>query len=482
MRQHPSRDPFVPVVRCAADLLAVVPHTLGYWPADSLVLFAAGGGTAGACVRVDLPADPGDERFAEGFVAELAELVGHDALSDRVFVIVYTSRCTPPGTPPPVHGPGAVPAVLALVDEAARRADRAVAARWVVAGERWWPVEDPGDVRDVARIQDSAVNAALVAAGSSYATAPRQAMDHEYGALPAGTRRGVVREAGRWARAGRDGWHRLDRLAGALAVWEDVLTGVRDADGDWLPAVLAHDDDLLGFLAAGLSDPVLADLLLALCATDDPTGVLAAAAMWAELCDGEPGAVSAGDEPTGPTRDAAPAGVAAVPRRPGGAGPGGDRPAAPPGAARLPAPDAGELIRLSRVLSGEWGGTPAWPRLDALYRVLQALLWLLEPGAAPAPETAERGAERAAETAAEETTAEEAAGVDPAAVRTVLAGVLVELAQLNRFRARGSHTAHFVRRATALVPHHPAALRVLRLADARPVPLWARDRATAWHS
>lgn len=487
MRQHPTRDPFVPVVRCAADLLAVVPHTLGYWPADSLVLFAAGGGTAGACVRVDLPADPDDERFAEAFVAELAELVGHDALSDRVFAIVYTSGRTPvrssPGTSPPPGGPGAVSAVLGLVDEAARRADRAVAARWVVAGEHWWPVEDPEDVRDVARILDSAVNAALVAAGSSYATAPRQAMDHEYGALPAGTRRGVAGRAAHWARAGRDGWHRLDRLARILTVWEDVLTEVRDADGDWLPAVLAHDDDLLGFLAAGLSDPVLADLLLAACATDDSAGVLAAAAMWAELCDAEPGAADPADEPTGPTRAPAPPGVAAVPRRPGVG-----RRGAAPGAARRPASDAGELIRLSRVLSGEWGETPAWPRLDALYRVLQALAWLLDAGEAPVEQAeapTERVVGRAGETAAgqaAEGTAEAVAGTDAAAARAVLAGVLVELAQLNRFRARGSHTAHFVRRATALVPCHPAALRVLRLADARPVPLWARDRATAWHA
>ena len=135
MRQHPIRDPFVPVVRCAADLLAVVPHTLGYWPADSLVLFAAGGGTAGACVRVDLPAGPSDERLGEAFVAELADLVAHDTLSDRVFVIVYTSP--PPGDPSGAAAPpAAVDGVLAVVDEAARRTGRAVAARWIVAGDR----------------------------------------------------------------------------------------------------------------------------------------------------------------------------------------------------------------------------------------------------------------------------------------------------------------------------------------------------------
>lgn len=454
MREHPARDPFVPVVRCAADLLAVVPHTLGYWPADSLVLFAAGGGTAGACVRVDLPADPDDERFAEAFVTELAELVGHDALSDRVFAIVYA----PGGPEAPVPATAVVPSVLALVDEAARRAGRAVAARWVVAGSRWWPVEDPADVRDVAGIQDSAVNAALVAAGSSYAAAPRLAMDHEYGALPAGTRRDVAQEAVRWARSGQGGWHHLDRLAPTLAVWEDVLSGVRDAPADWLPAVLAHGDDLLGFLAAGLSDPVLADLLLAACATDDLPGVLAGAALWAQLCAEELVDTDVADDPTGPSCAPAPPGAASVPPRPGTAEH-GDRPG--PGAVRVPAPDAAELIRLSRVLAGEWDEAPDWSRLDALYRVLQALGWLLDPAG-----TAEEGP---------------GSGVDPAARGAVLAGVLVELAQLNRFRARGSHTAHFVRRATALVPGHPAALRVLRLADARPVPLWARDRATAWH-
>lgn len=474
MRQHPIRDPFVPVVRCAADLLAVVPHTLGYWPADSLVLFAAGGGTAGACVRVDLPGGTSDTGLEEAFVAELADLVRHDALSDRVFVIVYTSPspADPAGTPVP---PAAVDGVLAVVDEAARRAGRAVAARWIVAGDRWWPAEDPADVQDVADIADSAVNAALVASGSSYAAAPRLAMDHEYGALPAGTDRGTGRAAVRWARDGDGAWHHLDRLGPALSVWADVLTAVLGSPDGPVPAVLGHDDERLGFLAASLTDPVLADLLLAACATDDLDGVLAAAAMWAELCDDvdDPGdGPGAEGVPIGPTCAPVPPGVRPVPRRPQ-AGHGGATPV--PADAAVPVPDAGELVRLSRVLAGEWAETPHWSLLDTLYRVLQVLSWLLEPegpdtgpGAGPAGGAAEGSGRAGAD--------------DEQRGRAVLAGVLVELAQLNRFRARGSHTAHFVRRATALVPGHPSALRVLRLADARPVPLWARDRATAWHS
>ncbi|MCM3687292.1 DUF4192 family protein [Kocuria rosea] len=467
MREHPTRDPFVPVVRCAADLLAVVPHTLGYWPADSLVLFAAGAAAAGACVRVDLPQDPSDGPFAEAFVDELAEPVGHDALSDRVFVIVYTDP--PPrqerAVPPRVRG------VLELVDRAAGRAGRRTAARWIVAGEQWWPVDDPSDVQDVAVIQDSAVNAALVAAGSSYAAAPRQAMDHEYGDLPAGTVRDVAGAAARWLRHGAGAWHHLDRLARSLGAWHLVLRLVGDARQEWVAALLGLDDDLLGFLAAGLADPVLADLLLAAGATGDVDGVLSAAALWGGLCDEAredaqaPGGEDPGGEPTGPTLAPTPAGVPPVPPGPGG-GPLGARPRTEPG--------AGELILLTRVLAGEWDGTPDWARLDALYRVLLALTWLLGPAHAV---RARR---------------DTGAGVPPQAVptarterareRAALAGVLVELAQLNRFRARGSHTAHFVRRATALVPGHPAALRVLRLADARPVPVWARDRSTAWHA
>ncbi|MFI7495185.1 DUF4192 family protein [Kocuria sp. M4R2S49] len=477
MRQHPIGDPFVPVVRCAADLLAVVPHTLGYWPADSLVLFAAGNGTAGACVRVDLPGGPPDEGLQEAFVAELADLVGHDALSDRIFVIVYTS---PSAGDPPVP-PAEVEGVLALVDEAARRAGRAVAARWIVAGDRWWPAEDPADVQDVTGIADSAVNAALVASGSSYAAAPRLAMDHEYGALPAGTARGTGRAAVRWARAGEGTWHHLDRLVPALSVWADVLAAVRDSPEDPVPAVLGHDDDLLGHLAASLVDPVLADLLLVVCATDDLEGVLAAAAMWAELCDDVDDPEAGADGvPIGPTLAPAPSGLPPVPLRPP-AGHTGRTPG--PGAAPVPAPDAGELVRLSRVLAGEWADAPHWALLDTLYRVLQVLGWLLEPTehpesaeeAEPTAPTGPRPAGGAAEDPGQD-------GPDEARGRTVLAGVLVQLAQLNRFRARGSHTAHFVRRATALVPGHPSALRVLRLADARPVPLWARDRATAWHA
>lgn len=465
MREHPSPNPFAPVVRCAADLLAVVPHTLGYWPADSLVLLAAGGGTAGACVRVDLPAAAAPGAATEHFVRELAELVGHDTLSDRVFVVVYTSAGA--GTAGPAERAAAV---LTLAEEAAARAGREVAARWVVAGERWWPAEDPGDVQAVAGILDSAVNAALVASGSSWAAAPRRAMDHEYGALPAGTDRSAAAAARRWVREGRGTWHRLTRVHELLGLWDRVLVQVGGAGEDWLPRLLALDDDLLGCLAAGWTDPVLADLLLASCATGRPRTVGAAAALWAQLCeelpDEEPVPPSGahgtpdGDPPgtgpaaaAGPTRRAPSVPVPALPAGPGSPGAGDPRPA--PGE---PGPDAGALILLTRVLAGEWERRPDWERLDALYRVLLALSWLLEPGdgsAAADPED----------------------GPDP----TALAGVLVGLAQLNRLRARGSHTAHFVRRATALVPDHPGALRVLRLAAARPVPRWARDRRTAWH-
>ncbi|MEX5294856.1 DUF4192 family protein [Kocuria sp. CPCC 205268] len=463
MRQRPVRDPFVPVVRCAADLLAVVPHTLGYWPTDSVVLFAAGGRTAGACVRVDLPAGTDDDRLRQGYVGELAELVGHDTLSDRVFVIVYTSSSA--GDPPASED---VAGALELVAEAARRAGRAVAGRWVVAGDRWWPAEGPADVQDVAAIEHSAVNAALVASGSSYAPAPRLAMEHEYGALPAGTVRATRGAAARWARAGA--WHHLERLGPVLSVWAEVLATVRDSPADPVPAVLGHEDDVLGLLAASVTDPVLADLLLVACATDDLRGTLAAAAMWAELCDDVDDAeATAEGVPLGPTRAPVPPGLPPVPPAAPSDGPG-----AASGHTVPPAADAGEFVRLSRVLAGEWPQAPHWGTLDALYQVLQVLDWLLEPGTGPSPGAARKHAPDPASGPSSDP-AEEARG------RTVLSGVLVELAQLNRFRARGSHTAHFVRRATDLVPGHLPALRVLRLAEARPVPLWARDRATAWH-
>ncbi|WP_101852514.1 DUF4192 family protein [Kocuria flava] len=327
MREHPSPNPFAPVVRCAADLLAVVPHTLGYWPADSLVLLAAGGGTAGACVRVDLPAAAAPGAATEHFVRELAELVGHDTLSDRVFVVVYTSAGA--GTAGPAERAAAV---LTLAEEAAARAGREVAARWVVAGERWWPAEDPGDVQAVAGILDSAVNAALVASGSSWAAAPRRAMDHEYGALPAGTDRSAAAAARRWVREGRGTWHRLPRVHELLGLWDRVLVQVGGAGEDWLPRLLALDDDLLGCLAAGWTDPVLADLLLASCATGRPRTVGAAAALWAQLCEELPD-----EEPVPPsgahgTPDGDPPGRARPPR-PG-------RPAAPPPSRSPPCPPA----------------------------------------------------------------------------------------------------------------------------------------------
>ncbi|HAG61051.1 MAG TPA: hypothetical protein DCL83_17850, partial [Arthrobacter bacterium] len=52
-------------VRGPEDILGFIPHSLGYWPADSLVAMTLQGTRLGATLRLDLPgpetlADPRD--------------------------------------------------------------------------------------------------------------------------------------------------------------------------------------------------------------------------------------------------------------------------------------------------------------------------------------------------------------------------------------------------------------------------------------
>ncbi|MHA7276182.1 DUF4192 family protein [Arthrobacter sp. Hz1] len=67
----PPEQPFQ--VTSAADILSYVLHTLGFQPAESLVLLTMCGKRVGATLRVDLPdedVDPGD--YAAGVCSILA--------------------------------------------------------------------------------------------------------------------------------------------------------------------------------------------------------------------------------------------------------------------------------------------------------------------------------------------------------------------------------------------------------------------------
>ena len=73
------------------DILGFIPHSLGYWPANSLVAMTMQGKRLGATLRVDLPdldSDPGLLRFSRT-VRDYLE-ADHDA--DGTLLVLFSEE------------------------------------------------------------------------------------------------------------------------------------------------------------------------------------------------------------------------------------------------------------------------------------------------------------------------------------------------------------------------------------------------------
>ncbi len=120
-------------LRTEQDLLALVPHTLGFHPEESLVVVALDGAGRPLCARTDLPIELGDLAAAVDTLLVAAER--HDA--DSALVVVYST-----------DGVGAEDAGGLLVLGLEARGIRVVCGIRA-DGERWFPLElalsDPHD-------------------------------------------------------------------------------------------------------------------------------------------------------------------------------------------------------------------------------------------------------------------------------------------------------------------------------------------------
>lgn len=156
------------------DILAYIPHAIGFWPQDSLVCLTARSGHIGATLRVDLPdrKQPGASLLA--YVRAVLTYLEHDTSADSTFVAVFQAG----GVAAARHERAELMALLAWV---LGQAGRPVHELWLVGADGWngsgcresvcsltgsGPCDD-GGLHPLDLIRDSRLAAELVYQGSA---------------------------------------------------------------------------------------------------------------------------------------------------------------------------------------------------------------------------------------------------------------------------------------------------------------------------
>lgn len=289
------------------ELLAVLPHQLGYHPADSVALVAVGpGGRVGLTVRLDLPdvLSPAGDDLLHRAVRHLA-----DDGAREVVVVVYADEPDPrdAGRALRLDRTSAAARVAAAVRTAV--ADLGPVTVWCVADGRYAgldcrdPACCPPGGRPVADLV--AGHAAARVLGRRRSVADRR---EDVGAVTpagAGPRRAAAAARSRWADARLRCDRRADVLAWrrrALDTWRAALAALHTDPAATVPAAA------LGRIEAALDDRAVRDaVLLTLLAVPDglaedllrhARGDLGSAgASWS--APGEPGLDGDPDDPDG---------------------------------------------------------------------------------------------------------------------------------------------------------------------------------------
>ncbi|MET4134456.1 DUF4192 family protein [Pseudarthrobacter sp. PvP090] len=156
------------------DILGFIPHSLGYWPARSLVAMTMQGKRLGATLRVDLPGDGGSPDWSgtpgpAGFARSVASYLEADAEADGSLLAFFTEA----------DGDGEPWAeLLAALEDTLAEAGMPVRDAWLVGADYWRNAycldpsccAPPG--RPVEEIRNSRLNAEMVYRGSTVGAAP----------------------------------------------------------------------------------------------------------------------------------------------------------------------------------------------------------------------------------------------------------------------------------------------------------------------
>lgn len=332
-------------VRSPEDILGFIPHSLGYWPAASLVAMTLQGQRLGATLRLDLPVgDALSEPVA--FAHAVRGYLKADRHADGTLLAVFTNKRRR-------AIPGGYDLLLAGLQTVLAEAGMPVRSAWYVGEDHWRdaycsdPACCPLPGRPVQQIRDSMLSAEMVFRGSSIGPAPG---DHPAPAQPVSSlyQAAVVAEETAWSTQLEGGRRSRAQFESVLDVWTALL-------GNPSGEVQAPTAERDGFLRASLLVPAWRDSVLVMAAAGRE-----AASTGAELfgifeggCTHQPVMPSAGLAGAGSAQDTAWA-ACPLPRHADASGPGG-------------------LPGYGDVLMGLEPERPHWGRLDLLDLLLEQL-------------------------------------------------------------------------------------------------------------
>ncbi|TLM83819.1 DUF4192 domain-containing protein [Pseudarthrobacter sp. NamE5] len=358
-------------VRGPEDILGFIPHSLGYWPANSLVAMTLQGKSLGATLRLDLP-DRDVLAAPSKYLQAVRCYLEADKEADGTLLAIFTGNAE-------AAAPSMYDSLLAGLDSMLEKAGLPVREAWYVGDDYWrdaWCIDAsccPLPGRPVQQIRDSLLNTEMVYRGSSVGPPPEERSTR--GLLPAIHRDAVLEAEAVWSAQldlRRQSRRQFDAV---LRQWEAALARPRDPGR---PSV--HSD---AFLRATLLVPAWRDAVL----------VMAAAGKAAATAGAEEFGIFDGDVELGPLEPPAEdAGRKTIPPGSHACGP----PSFALAAGQLDV-DRESLLRRTglpetpglepgmpgygEVLMGQVPAVPQWRTLDSLDLVLAQLAL---PGGAPA--------------------------------------------------------------------------------------------------
>jgi len=380
------------------DILGFIPHSLGYWPANSLVAMTMQGKRLGATLRVDLP-DASRCRGSglKAFARTVRDYLEADEEADGTLLALFAgppaegaagdpakAGFDPGGFDPGGFDPGGfdpggaddggadAAALARLLQELERTLGEAglpVRDAWLV-GERYWRnahcldpacCAPPG--RPIEEITNSRLNAELVFRGSSVGAAPGESAP---AVLPEQPEPAVLDAQQTWAREFSGRWRDRAQFGAVLDIWERVLAPA-------LPVPGGHPAARPPGGAASAAGPLAADLPVGLAGYLRATLCVAAwrDAVLVMAAAGRDAAV-AGAEDFG-MFDGGPGRPAPLPDLEGFAAAAPQRAVAPAPASGSARAAAGGTPGYGDVLLGLEPPAPDWVRLAQLDRVLMRL-------------------------------------------------------------------------------------------------------------
>lgn len=209
------------------DILGFIPHSLGYWPENSLVAMTMQGKRIGATLRVDLPG-PGGITDLAAFAGTVASYLAADDEADGTLLAFFTGIDDDGGR---WDAAGGVPVadLLAELELALEESGMPVRDAWIIGAQFWRNAycTDPSCCappgRPLDEIRNSRLNAEMVFRGSSVGAAPGA---HEADCSPRPADPAVLEAEQRWAQEFSGCRRDQVQFRQVLEVWTRVLGGI----------------------------------------------------------------------------------------------------------------------------------------------------------------------------------------------------------------------------------------------------------------